>query len=264
MRWKIIIVIVGSLVLASNGFAEPAEPTEETQPTWRLGNLTPGGRWLVKTLPRHIANDIKYTFWNPWHMLALAVGAGVTVGVHQVDDDIQDFFESEDRLGVAGDIFNVMGNNYVLAGATVSAFIGAKIADAPKVALTAGTMTEALALTQVFTIALKYATQRTRPDGSNNLSFPSGHASSSFAIATVVQVFYGPLYGIPSYAIATMIALSRLDKNKHFASDTVAGALLGTLIGLGTAQFHKKEYSNFFIMPTVSRERAGLTLVHLF
>jgi len=261
MRWKILSLIVASLLLAGNSFAAG---TTVTEPTWRLGELTPGGRWLVKTLPRHIGNDIKYTFWNPWHMLALAVGAGATVGVHQADGEIQDFFESEDRLGVAGDIFNVMGNNYVLAGASVSAFIGAKLADAPKVALTAGTMTEALALTQVFTIAIKYATQRTRPDDSNDLSFPSGHAASSFALATVIEVFYGPLYGIPSYAVATMIALSRLDKNKHFASDTVAGALLGTLIGLGTAKFHKKEYSNFFIVPTVSHDRAGLTLMHMF
>lgn len=273
MRWISPILILSFLLTSSPVMARPTALTpatesvpsspEPAQPTWRLGKLTPGGEWLFKTFPKHIFYDLKYTFWNPWHILALAAGAGATLGVHQADDDIQNYFDSKNRMGAADNILGVMGSPYLLLGASASAFIGAKLADAPKAALTAGTMTEALLVTEAFTLGLKLATQRTRPDGSD-LSFPSAHASGCFALATVVEVFYGPLYGVPSYAFATAVAVSRLAANKHFASDVMAGALLGTLIGLGTAQFHKHEYSNLFITPTITSERAELNLTYLF
>ncbi len=258
---RLLSLLIGFSLLASPSpvFASPSSP--ETQWEERSNR---GEKWFFKDLPRHIGNDFKYTFWNGWHLLGLAAGVGATLGVHEADSDIQEAFHPEDPLGGAADVFNVMGHSLVLGGATLTAFTIAKLVNAPKAALTAGTMFEAFALTMALTFLLKFSTQRTRPDGSNDQSFPSAHASGSFALATVTEVFYGPLYGIPSYALASLIALSRLDANKHWASDTLAGALLGTLIGLGTAKFHKKESSNFFIVPTVGDGSPGISLVHIF
>lgn len=221
--------------------------------------------WTFHTLPRHIGNDFKYTFWNGYHLLFLAAGAGAVIGIHQADKSIQEAFQPERPFGSTFD--NAMNWGFhplVLGGATLIAVGGAKLAHADKAALTAGTMLEALVITETLTVGLQYTTRRGRPDGSGNTSFPSGHTSGVFALATVAEVFYGPWVGVPSYAIASLVGISRIDKNKHVASDVAAGALLGTLIGLGTAKFHKKEFSNYFLMPTAGNGSPGVSLVGLF
>ncbi|HSA58411.1 MAG TPA: phosphatase PAP2 family protein [bacterium] len=221
--------------------------------------------WFFHDLPRHIGNDLKYSFWNGWHLLFLAAGAGGTVAVHEADPDIREAFQPERPLGnTFDDVMNWGFHPLILGGASLIAVGAAKLADADKAALTAGTMLEALALTETITVGLQFATHRERPDGSNSRSFPSGHTSGVFALATVAEVYYGPWVGVPSYVVASLVGVSRIDKNKHAASDVVAGAVLGTLIGLGTAKFHKKEFSNFFLVPTAGNGSAGLTLVHTF
>ena len=64
-------------------------------------------------------------------------------------------------------------------------------------------------------------------------SFPSGHTTVAFAAATVFAMEYKnkPLVPIISYAAATLIGLSRLTENKHWATDIMAGAALGFLTG---------------------------------
>ena len=47
--------------------------------------------------------------------------------------------------------------------------------------------------------AIKYAVGRERPNGENNQSFPSGHASNAFTIATVAEQHYGWKLGVPAY-----------------------------------------------------------------
>jgi membrane-associated phospholipid phosphatase len=90
---------------------------------------------------------------------------------------------------------------------------------------------QAAIVSLTYTSAIKSAAQRNRPDGSNNLSFPSGHASGAFAMASVFDAHYGPKVGIPAYAAAAAIGLSRIESNKHHLSDVLAGATLGYLVG---------------------------------
>ncbi len=60
-------------------------------------------------------------------------------------------------------------------------------------------------------------------------SFPSGHATSVFAVATVFAVFY-PRLRWPLYGLAITIALGRVYLERHYLSDVMAGALIGTVI----------------------------------
>jgi membrane-associated phospholipid phosphatase len=90
---------------------------------------------------------------------------------------------------------------------------------------------QAAIVSMTYTQGLKSAAHRTRPDGSNTLSFPSGHTASAFSMASVFEAHYGPKVGIPAYAAAAAIGFSRIESNKHHLSDVLAGATLGYLVG---------------------------------
>jgi membrane-associated phospholipid phosphatase len=66
-----------------------------------------------------------------------------------------------------------------------------------------------------------------------NSSFPSGHTTVAFAAATVYAMEYQdkPLVPVLAYSAATLIGLSRITENKHWATDVLTGAALGYLTG---------------------------------
>ena len=82
----------------------------------------------------------------------------------------------------------------------------------------------------LLTQTLKYAVNRTRPDG-GRYSFPSGHSSATFATATVLERHFGWRIGAPAYALAGYVAASRLSENRHFTSDVIFGAGIGIVSG---------------------------------
>ena len=88
---------------------------------------------------------------------------------------------------------------------------------------------ESSVLASFVTKAGKKIARRERPNGSDNQSFPSGHATSAFAIATAIATDYRDKPAVPviAYALATSVALARVHDNVHFPSDVVAGALIG-------------------------------------
>ena len=89
---------------------------------------------------------------------------------------------------------------------------------------------EALMLASVF--AIKNLSHETRPDGSDNLSFPSGHTAQAFLAASIVHTEFrdkSQWYGVGAYAVATSVAALRMINTKHWQSDVVAGAGIGIL-----------------------------------
>ncbi|ODA67367.1 undecaprenyl pyrophosphate phosphatase [Methyloligella halotolerans] len=62
----------------------------------------------------------------------------------------------------------------------------------------------------------------------NVASFPSGHATTTFALATALAVLW-PRYAVPLFTAAAWIAASRFLMGAHYVSDVVAGALAGTV-----------------------------------
>jgi membrane-associated phospholipid phosphatase len=81
--------------------------------------------------------------------------------------------------------------------------------------------------TAILTTGLKAAFPEERPDRSDNKSFPSGHASVSFAAAGYLQKRYGWQWGLPATLAATVVGLSRVESKDHHWYDVVAGAALG-------------------------------------
>lgn len=97
------------------------------------------------------------------------------------------------------------------------------------------------------TAFLKETTGRLRPDESNRLSWPSGHAGNAFTSAEfMAQEFSGrsPWYGVAAYSFATTTAVLRVYNDKHWFSDIVAGAGFG-IIATKTA---------YYIYPTIRKK----------
>ena len=115
---------------------------------------------------------------------------------------------------------------------------GGALADAPR---RSGWLraVRAVAIAYVLNTLLKLVVRRHRPrleqlpaliSTPTSLSFPSAHASSSFAAA---RAYSALMPGTPLYVVAIAMALSRVYLGVHYPSDIAAGALLGTVVGSG-------------------------------
>ena len=79
---------------------------------------------------------------------------------------------------------------------------------------------------------LKYTVSRTRPNGEDNVSFPSGHTAKAFLGATLLAHEYGhisPWIPIAGYSVATATGVLRVLNNYHYVSDVLVGAAIGIL-----------------------------------
>jgi membrane-associated phospholipid phosphatase len=232
-------VAAGLLALALCGGAPvPAPPPDQADRATAVA--TPGA--TAEPQPRKpsvlrlIAGDFGRTFTSKESLWILGVGGAAALLVSPLDDEVsQSRFNSElypdttlDALFEPGDIG---GDAWVQVGGPLAIFAVGKLAGNAHLAGLGGDLLRAQIVTGGITGALKLATQRTRPDASNELSFPSGHASAAFATATVVERRYGLKVGVPAYAVATWIAASRLNENKHFLSDVTFGAAIGIAAG---------------------------------
>lgn len=109
----------------------------------------------------------------------------------------------------------------------------------------------AFAATVAETYLLKYAVNRDRPyvthpdlnplGSENSRSFPSGHTSSAFSIATSLSLNYPKWYVIvPAYAWASATGYSRMYLGVHYPTDVLTGAVLGSGTAWLTHVINKK------------------------
>ena len=105
--------------------------------------------------------------------------------------------------------------------------------------------------------------------GESFRSFPSGHATAAFAAAAAVsaetsrwwpELTYfgiGPLL----YGGATAVGLSRMYNNRHWASDVITGAMIGTFAGTKVVRYHRTHPGNridrWLLNATVSADRVN-------
>lgn len=110
----------------------------------------------------------------------------------------------------------------------------------PKGKENAYAMAGSLAVNAVITYGLKWSVSRERPFVNNpdiykktkagSYSFPSGHTSNAFAVATSLTLAYPKWYvAVPAYAWAGAVGYSRMHLGVHYPSDVLAGAVIGTL-----------------------------------
>ncbi len=93
----------------------------------------------------------------------------------------------------------------------------------------------------IITPTLKRIAGRTRPNGGDDASFPSGHATNAFAIASVFAArSEGRVVPTIAYTLATAVAVARVHDNVHYTSDVFAGAVIGTAVGRSLVARHRR------------------------
>lgn len=186
---------------------------------------------------------------------AVALGGILSTSASTLDAAVATWDpEDEFRIGTW------IGNSVVLAAGTLATYGVANWAEMPRVKVVAVDVLRAQALSLALTYGVKYIVGRERPDHSSNDSFPSGHTAQTFASATVVARYFGLPKAVPAFGVATYIALSRLNQNRHFLSDVTFGAGIGIAVGWTVA----RGSSNWNIAPAVSRSERGVRVSYVF
>jgi membrane-associated phospholipid phosphatase len=221
-----------------------AEPPSSREATWR-------------SLPRDFLHDQKDIWLFPTqlarghHWIPTLAVVGGTAGLIVADPHIMPYFRTHagnlDDLNDTFDAYIATGMVVALPASLLAAGYIRHDRYQVSTAILAG---EAYADSAVVNLAVKAITRRQRPSdvppggdfhntffngGESPLhgsSFPSGHATGAFSVATVVAVRYRKHRWVPwaAYGMATAISLSRITSSAHFPSDVFLGSALGYAI----------------------------------
>src|SRR5205085_10263250 len=134
----------------------------------------------------------------------------------------------------------ILGQFATLMTAASATYIVGRAKDEPRVSHVGMDLIRSIAISEGLTQSIKYTVRRERPDGSSKNSFPSGHASDTFAFATALERHLNWKYSIPAYVFASYVAISRLPANRHWLSDAVFGSAVGIIAGR-TVTSHEAE-----------------------
>ncbi len=134
-------------------------------------------------------------------------------------------------------------------------WVAGKLSDSDEMENTGEEMCRGLLYTYSIVQTLKFTTGRTRPDGSNDRSFPSGHAAGAACTAAVLWNRYGPEVGIPLSALTLYTCVSRVNLAKHFPSDVILGVAIGAACGIASSRASNNQGGgNFSLSLSVDTE----------
>jgi membrane-associated phospholipid phosphatase len=160
----------------------------------------------------------------------LAIGAVAAIGAHTADSTVSRTWSSSRQLGETVESGRVIGSTPFQLGAAAATFAIGRATNSPRVADVGADLIRAQFLAEAMTVGLKQSVRRPRPEGSG-FAFPSGHTTVSFASATVLQRHFGWKVGLPAYAVAGYVGISRVQMRRHNLSDVAFGAALGIVAG---------------------------------
>lgn len=219
--------------------------------------------------------------WKARQWIGFGVVAGAGVLSYTQDEKIQKYFvehqsAAADKLSKY--IFEPFGDGLYTSLIIGSLYLGGSLAKDKRLAGTSLTAAKAFLVSSVFTGVIKQLTHRHRPyqdeipdhdnwDGPfadiHYNSFPSGHSSTAFSVATVFAMEYSRTIWVPvlAYTLATGTAVSRLYDNKHWASDVVIGSAMGFVTGRFMWKQSRKGNNRFVILPSAGAQSASVTLL---
>ncbi|MBU1598697.1 phosphatase PAP2 family protein [bacterium] len=219
--------------------------------------------------------------WDNSDWIKASLFTGITAGLYAYDGDIQGWVQknrSDTSDGISR-FAKPFGDRRYAVPIICGFYLYGHCLENEKAKRTALLSLESLVISNLFTETIKHAGHRHRPntmdsynkwDGpsfsASNLSFPSGHTSSAFAIATVIASEYddAPLIPTLSYAVATLTGLSRINDNAHWASDVFFGAGIGYFVGKAIVNLHSDKINSSHILPIINGQYVALLAVYDF
>ena len=190
----------------------------------------------------------------------LAGGGAAALAVHPGDTAVSRHFTSSARLYQIFGAGGFIGSAAVQLGSGVGAYSVGRWANRPCLGAIGADLLQAQLVAEALTLGVKYSVRRTRPDNSSGFAFPSGHASVTFASATVFQRQFGWRAGIPAYAVASYVAAQRIQANRHYLSDVIFGATVGIVSARASSVTTKHP---FVMVPSVAPGLAGIAFVRV-
>lgn len=247
---------VPELALAANEAEQNQNPPADQNPPppatsdSRDRVYYPGDTERAKPLARKLVGNIlldqKEIWTSPFHMHRADapwwIGFGaLTVALVATDHSTSKLLENSKGQVSWGNRLSNVGSTYTLLPVLVGFYgFGAGTGD-PKAREVGVLGTEAVLDSLIVVSVLKPIAGRVRPNGAHDqgnffdggASFPSGHAISSWALASVISYEYGHTKFVPIIAcgLAGLVSVARFGAQQHYASDIVAGGAMGWFIG---------------------------------
>jgi membrane-associated phospholipid phosphatase len=215
--------------------------------------------------------------WDKSDWLKASLVMGVAVGLYTQDDKIKTWVQ-KNKNTTNDNLSDDAKKLYTLAlPALLGLGVYGYVAPDEKAKTTFLLSAESFVITGVFVQVLKHTTGRHRPytgdphdtwsgftsNGAYE-SFPSGDASTAFAIASVVASEYDNMFVPPLvYGISTIIGLERVYTNGHWLSDVFVGSAIGYFTGKAVVASHSKQ-SNLSFMPWIDRQDMGVLMTYRY
>jgi len=235
--------------------------------------------------PDLLLDDIQYvvsepahwqaTEWKNFGWSALAV-AGTAI---LLDGQLHDALKDQSGNSIFMLQIERFGAEYSM-GVVAAFYLSGSLADNETAVLVAQDgLTASIIASGLIAPVIKISTGRSRPYenagtynfqglGANklNTSFPSGHTTEAFALASVISSHYEEAWiKNTAYTVASLVGIARIYNDAHFASDVLAGALIGNWVGKSVVEHNRTRRStNIVLLPQISPNLTGLRLTGNF
>lgn len=249
------------------------------------------------SFPTIVGNDVKYVFTAParwetedWKTAGWATLAVVGTAVI-ADRPVRDFMCKQSKMSSCPDAgpnaevknstlttIENFGQTYAL-GVMGGFYLVGVISDNEKSVQVSQDLVAASLSSALVNQSIKVIANRSRPRENqgtgdfkgftglnNNSSFPSGHTTEAFTLASVIASHYEEAWvGVTAYSVAGLVGVARMYHDAHFASDVVASALIGTFVGKSIVKHNSTlRTGKVVLLPMIGPDFAGVQVVGNF
>ncbi|MBI3610483.1 MAG: phosphatase PAP2 family protein [Nitrospirae bacterium] len=233
------------------------------------------GKLLLKDARHVLSAPLRWeeSDWRRFAFGTLAVLGAAAVLDRPVRDEIQRTRNgATDRVA---NIFEPLGSYYSIGVLGGFYLAGAAMNDPWAKYVAQDGVAASLIASGIITPVLKLSVGRSRPSQdegsrtfrpfSGNESFPSGHTTQAFAVASVIAAYYDPLWvQTTAYGVAALVGFARIDHDAHFTSDVVAGALIGSAVGNAVVHFNERKRNRIRIYSLLDRDVRGMRIAFTY